>query len=370
MKNIITKLVHPLQVYSILVLYFINSKKYLSFKLIIIMKKVLLSLALSIVCVLTYAQTGSVIATPAVVSLTNTPIKTGTFVITMENYVSPFGLLPAPIKSLVLPADDITSVPGWKIAYTTAFVPNPLATAATSPAQVIVTVTVTQLNPSIPWAGGLAVPNTITGDLFVALTTTATALFPAAVIVQATTPLAVELKSFEAKADAGTSVINWTTSNERNNAMFSIERSLDGVIFAEIGTVKGAGTTSVEQNYNFIDAALPNASMVYYRLKDVTTNGKETYSKAVAVSLKAANRISVIAVSASADNVHVQFDNGQEELVVLTVYNLTGQAVYSKTVSTVAGYNSLDVSEITNNGIYILNLRSATGTVSAKFGKF
>lgn len=79
-------------------------------------------------------------------------------------------------------------------------------------------------------------------------------------------------------------LLEWTTASEENNDYFTIERSIDGVRWVAIGTVKGFGTTSVAHDYSFEDLK-PVAGISYYRLKQTDYNGAYTYS-----SIKCINR--------------------------------------------------------------------------------
>lgn len=79
-------------------------------------------------------------------------------------------------------------------------------------------------------------------------------------------------------------LLEWTTASEENNDYFTIERSIDGVRWVSLGTVKGFGTTSVAHDYSFEDMK-PVAGISYYRLKQTDYNGAYTYS-----SIKCINR--------------------------------------------------------------------------------
>ncbi len=85
-------------------------------------------------------------------------------------------------------------------------------------------------------------------------------------------PLPVELLDFSADVAGNTVVLNWTTASEINNDYFTVERSVDALNFAPIGTVDGAGNSSLTRNYQLIDAnPLPGVS--YYRLRQTDFNG-------------------------------------------------------------------------------------------------
>lgn len=79
-------------------------------------------------------------------------------------------------------------------------------------------------------------------------------------------------------------LLEWTTASEENNDFFTIERSVDGVRWITLGSVKGFGTTSVTHDYSYEDLK-PVSGISYYRLKQTDYNGEYTYS-----SIKCINR--------------------------------------------------------------------------------
>ncbi len=95
-------------------------------------------------------------------------------------------------------------------------------------------------------------------------------------------PLPVTLVSFEGKAQNDGVTLNWVTASEVNNSHFEVERSLDGESFDQIGIVDGFGTTTVTQNYSFIDSNSASG-VVYYRLRQVDFDGAFEYSKIITV---------------------------------------------------------------------------------------
>lgn len=94
--------------------------------------------------------------------------------------------------------------------------------------------------------------------------------------VIAASPTPVELVSFDAEARGNVSVLTWETSSELNNEGFYVERSKDGKRFETLGFVKGNGTASISNTYEFIDET-PNEDN-YYRLRQVDYDGSEEYS--------------------------------------------------------------------------------------------
>jgi hypothetical protein len=109
--------------------------------------------------------------------------------------------------------------------------------------------------------------------------------------VSAANPLPVELAWFKASITTDNSVkLEWHTDSELNNESFDIERSQDGFDYTAIGKQQGAGTTSLETDYVFVDEQpLPGRS--YYRLKQNDFNGDFEYSHIVSVVFEETNEL-------------------------------------------------------------------------------
>ncbi|MGI4835956.1 MAG: T9SS type A sorting domain-containing protein [Janthinobacterium lividum] len=96
----------------------------------------------------------------------------------------------------------------------------------------------------------------------------------------AAVPLPVTLVDFTVQLRGAAAVqLSWTTASELNSARFEVERSTDGVHFAQLGQVAAAGTSAAAHHYGLLDAALPpTATPLYYRLRQVDLDGTATYS--------------------------------------------------------------------------------------------
>ena len=96
----------------------------------------------------------------------------------------------------------------------------------------------------------------------------------------------VELISFSANRIENSALLSWQTTSELNNNGFEVERSLNKINWATIGFVKGAGTTSEPQQYNFTDNMSDfSSTVIYYRLKQLDFNGSYKYSDIVQVEI-------------------------------------------------------------------------------------
>lgn len=98
-----------------------------------------------------------------------------------------------------------------------------------------------------------------------------------------TTPLPVELVSFNGESINGRNHLHWKTVSEMNNDYFEVERSTDETVFKHLITVDGNGSITQEINYMATDET-PCYGINYYRLKQVDFNGDFRYSKVIAIN--------------------------------------------------------------------------------------
>lgn len=146
--------------------------------------------------------------------------------------------------------------------------------------------------------------------------------------------LPVELIFFDAGATDHEVQLFWQTASEINNAYFSIERSADALIWEETGRVPGAGNSTTLQSYSETDRfPLPGTS--YYRLRQVDTDGAQSYSDPVAVTMGASvtsvypnpaeSLISVKDVQLSAGDLRIMNILGEEVTPLVTIHSLNTQ---------------------------------------------
>lgn len=90
--------------------------------------------------------------------------------------------------------------------------------------------------------------------------------------------LPISLLYFTARKGSGRTVlINWSTVSEYNNDYFTIERSVDGILFVKMAETKSKGNSNSRQEYTITDFD-PYDGYSYYRLKQTDKDGKFTYS--------------------------------------------------------------------------------------------
>lgn len=159
------------------------------------------------------------------------------------------------------------------------------------------------------------------------------------------TTLPIELISFESAIQQNGITLNWTTASELNNSHFEIERSTDGSNWQVIGQVNGAGTTTTERTYSYLDTR-PAIGTNYYRLKQVDLDGAYDYSEVVSAVLRSAGMLAFSPNPAS-DILNVPAG------IDLRIFDLTGKTL----LYTPATGTSIDISALAA-GYYLVEMNN------------
>ena len=196
------------------------------------------------------------------------------------------------------------------------------------------------------------------------------------VLVGASGALQNKLVKFEAKLIENIVKINWTTESEKENELFSIERSKDGKQFEVIENMPGAGTSSFVRNYATIDTK-PYDGRSYYRIKHTDFEGKRTYSEVRQISRGVSSEIASGIVFKSVgpnpfnNQFMVNYSLPIEGIVEIQLYNTIGQMIFKTTKKDAAGSNNFEFIDENNlpPGNYILNVINGTQKFSKKIVK-
>jgi hypothetical protein len=172
------------------------------------------------------------------------------------------------------------------------------------------------------------------------------------VTISSSNPLPVELTSFEAQAKSLGVNLNWATATEKNNDRFEVQRSANGETFQTIGTVKGQGNSSSARSYSFTDSR-PLAGLAYYRLRQVDTDGKASFSPVINATWMDEKAFAVYP-NPSAGFITLP---GTLGAVQYRVFNVVGQTVLS---GQAAGNDRLDFTTL-KKGTFFLELTSEAG---------
>lgn len=175
--------------------------------------------------------------------------------------------------------------------------------------------------------------------------------------------LPVELIAFDVQAKEEHVEVNWTTASEEGNAFYTVERSLDGMTFQDIGQIDGAGSTFEINHYEFADLD-PVQGYSFYRLKQTDITGDFSYSPVKSVLLES-DAFFALKVMPNPLPDHRQLvlsfalPPGQTEGLI-SIRNIQGKSVVIREIPDELQRETFDLSHL-NPGIYLVTLRTANG---------
>ncbi len=104
----------------------------------------------------------------------------------------------------------------------------------------------------------------------------------------------VEFLGFSVEEMNNQAMLSWETASELNNEGFSVQRSMDGLVWEMLGFVEGAGNSQTVVEYEFADAS-PATGRNLYRLQQWDLDGQFSFSPTVELaflpSVQAALRV-------------------------------------------------------------------------------
>ncbi len=184
--------------------------------------------------------------------------------------------------------------------------------------------------------------------------------------------LPVELTVFTAKLIGSKVLLSWTTASELNYQGFEIERNVNNTNWNIIGFIKGAGTTTEQQNYIYNDDIkyLSNGTLSY-RIKQIDFGGNFEYSDVIEISSFAKSyELSQNYPNPFNPTTNIQFviPSGVEGITTLKVYNILGKKV-ATLVNELKEPGSYKVDFNAANlpsGVYFYNLKTGNFTATKK----
>jgi hypothetical protein len=140
-------------------------------------------------------------------------------------------------------------------------------------------------------------------------------------------PLPVVLVNFGAMRQAGSGVqVRWATASELRCAFFEVQRSLDGSLFTTVEKQAAHGTTAQTHLYTSLDPMAP-ADRLYYRLRQVDTDGTESFSPVMTLAATTAATTLILYPNPAHDELTIP---AAGELA--QVFDLTGRVLQATTL--------------------------------------
>jgi Secretion system C-terminal sorting domain/FG-GAP repeat len=194
----------------------------------------------------------------------------------------------------------------------------------------------------------------------------------AAWIYVPTGSLPVSLISMDGQNTGFINTINWTTAYEESSDYFGVERSIDGINYTEVGTVKAADNSALNITYHYSDnISSVTSDIYYYRLRLVDLSGSVSYSGTIRIDLGNSEFRAVVSPNPFTDNLRVNIEDPTQEPAELTVKDLNGKLVGQMNIALIKGDNSIFINEIDNSpgGIYFITIKTPTRLQTIKILK-
>ncbi|BDS12660.1 lectin-like domain-containing protein [Aureispira anguillae] len=165
--------------------------------------------------------------------------------------------------------------------------------------------------------------------------------------------LGEKITAFDARLNSDNVVdITWSILNEDSGVSFVVEKSANSILFKELVTIAGEGGSQKESHYATIDPN-PSIGVTYYRLKQISTDGRILYSEIRAVERKKVEGNDILVYPNPVRNeVTVALENGSARTIRLR--NQLGQLLTVPTVN-LGNKTRLDLSDL-DAGIYLLDV--------------
>lgn len=178
-------------------------------------------------------------------------------------------------------------------------------------------------------------------------------------------PLPVTLISFDAQKQKSSVLLSWKTANEKDNAGFVLERSVDARSFDSLGFVAAATGSLTENQYRFQDQH-PLQGTSYYRLKQVDLGGAVSYSPMAPIHFDAVQSGQFSTNNPVGAQLRVFAPAGVPEALFL-ITNMQGQEVarFSGTGQQIETFQVTDLPA----GTYVLQISAGQQQQSIRFQK-
>ena len=170
--------------------------------------------------------------------------------------------------------------------------------------------------------------------------------------------LPIDLVSFTGACENNETELEFVVASQINNDYFSIYRSTNAIDWNLVGEIEGAGNTSTQLTYNWIDNN-PLSGVSYYKLAQTDYDGASEMFSPIAVTCEAAavDGYSVYPNPANEVlNIDLELENYQGDDVSIEVIDINGKIIQLQQVQLARGYNhvEVDLSEIPS-GVYMIN---------------
>ena len=181
-------------------------------------------------------------------------------------------------------------------------------------------------------------------------------------VFQCTGVLPVTLIDFTAQLYKTSALLRWNATFEAAFKRFDVERSINGIAFNKIGEVAGQNLG----NYNFTDNDLPEAAVIYYRLKMIDLDGKFKYSKIVSVQPGSSGVKAVVYPNPAAGELNIKMIDKLQANSTLQITDITGRIVKQQPVNSTETVIRTDIKALPS-GRYFIKITNSKQVINQSF---
>ena len=216
---------------------------------------------------------------------------------------------------------------------------------------------------------GWEIPTTITSSTAGTNTLTVvgyTGTFSPFAIGEGSSPLPVELLSFQANCIDQGVALTWQTASEHSSAYFEVDRSEDSQNWSLLEQVAAAGNSTSLLSYSILDSEKVRKT-VYYRLNQVDFDGANKRYNPIYMNCGNIGNVITTYPNPSTDNgFQLLFENSLGERIIgLNILDALGNLVYTKELQLQNGTNTFNVYDFkVETGVYFLQIKEADGVTS------
>ncbi|MDP3928320.1 MAG: hypothetical protein Q8R57_04815 [Bacteroidota bacterium] len=155
--------------------------------------------------------------------------------------------------------------------------------------------------------------------------------------------------------------LNWQTSQEMNADYFELEFGSDPNNFVPVGKLKAAGNSNTIQQYTMAHAHQEQGlNTFYYRVKQVDTDGKYSYSKTITLSneITQVNKPEISVINPFSGAIKFGLNQTDFSEISIRVLDNQGRVVYANSREANAGFSMHELPETATlaNGLYYIEI--------------
>lgn len=183
-------------------------------------------------------------------------------------------------------------------------------------------------------------------------------------------PLPLRFLDFTATAQGGQALLQWHTTGDENGGYYVVQRSRDGQAYDSLATIASSGgSPSSTHTYAFTDPD-PIKALNYYRIRQVSADGRSVYSSAVQLSFLQNGFSAVLLPNPVRGDVKMRLQTDRATSVQIRVSDAMGHILFSRQQELVPGSSvyTIPVKGLTA-GTYFVIIHFSNTRITKKFIK-